>query len=196
MRIDTTPFEDDSFLAYFVRYDKVDYLKWLIALRDEDRLGFRQVSYRQALDAAGKLQNQTARLLADYEADHQASHQVSTNTTKFRVSPELGLVQHYIADIYATIIFLCDGLLQFPLQHQDENPNEESPTQARVIRYFNIASQLPMEIQMLICHRTFNSAANNILTSEAELGFRRLANSLLLADNHRSANQLTGWLTN
>lgn len=48
----------------------------------------------------------------------------------------------------------------------------------KAIRYFNIVSQLPMELQMLLCHRVFASADNNITTSEAELGFRRLASSL------------------
>jgi len=71
------------------------------------------------------------------------------------------------ARIFALIVFVCDGLLRVK--------KEEEASQRAATRFFRIASQLPMDLQMVLCHRLTNSTANNISRSDREESFQSLA---------------------
>jgi len=84
--------------------------------------------------------------------------QVDTNVKAARASA-----------LFAQVLFLCEGLLKVvsvgPL------PRDHSLAK----RFFGMATQLPMELQMLLCHRVYSSAKQNICTTELEPALRSLA---------------------
>jgi len=80
--------------------------------------------------------------------------------TRHEVRVKLGLLDILAAEIFAMTVFLCDGLLQLkPASHFFVgNFDTAAPT-----RFFAIASKLPMELQMILCHFAVESAKQNIL---------------------------------
>ena len=77
---------------------------------------------------------------------------------------ELGLVDELAAEMFALVVFVSDGLLQI---------NDTTPSPAA--RYFTITSQLPLELQMVMCHRLVGSVKEIIPGKESEAAFRELA---------------------
>ena len=89
--------------------------------------------------------------------------------TRFEVRLELGFPEQLAAAVFALVVFLCDGLLEI-------NPGLESnETTLAAVRFFMIARQLPLDLQMFLCHRAACSMKISILGSEAESAFRFLA---------------------
>ena len=69
------------------------------------------------------------------------------------------------------IVFLCDDLLQLkPVSDLAAPPNY---VVAAASRFFTIASQWPMELQMMLCHRAIGSMKENILLKDSETAFKR-----------------------
>ena len=88
--------------------------------------------------------------------------------TRHEVQVELGLSEAMIAGLFALVIFFCDGLLQLDQEWQDST----------AARFFSIASKLPMELQMVLCHRVFGSMKQNILQRDSEAAFKSVAGVL------------------
>jgi hypothetical protein len=85
--------------------------------------------------------------------------------TRHEIGVELGLVDKDAAELFSIIVFFCDDFLRLNKAH--------SPSDAA--RFFNIVSQLPMELQMVLCYRVFGSAKENIESKDSEVGFKSLA---------------------
>jgi len=83
--------------------------------------------------------------------------------TRYQVRVELGLVDELAAEMFAIVVFDSDGLLQVT----------QSTTAA--IRFFSIASQLPLELQMVLCYRVAGSSKETIPGWISEIAFRELA---------------------
>jgi len=82
---------------------------------------------------------------------------------------ELGLPGSCAAEVFAQIIFVCDDLLKIK--------QTEVPTAAG--RFFAMAKLLPMELQMILCHRVVESKKDYyILSSDSEGAFKKLAKVL------------------
>ena len=62
-------------------------------------------------------------------------------------------------DLFAVTVLICDRYLQ-PQYH---------PEQKSALRFFRIASRLPLELQMILCNRAGGSMKNNISGLQAEL---------------------------
>jgi len=90
---------------------------------------------------------------------------------RLEVVTQLGRHRQLVAELFAVVIFFCDGLLQI-----SENKNN---TTAKVTRFFKIAIELPIELQMVLCCRVFGSALNNIKSCDSESGFYWLASKYL-----------------
>ena len=90
---------------------------------------------------------------------------------KFRMLDDLA------AEVFALTVFLCDDLLHLkPTSHPAATPDHATdPT-----RFFAIVSKLPMELQMILCHRVVGSMKQNILRKDSEAAFKSLARSLQL----------------
>ena len=72
------------------------------------------------------------------------------------------------ANIYALIVFKCDGLLELP-----------PAVQSHASRFFSIAQRLPMELQQLLCLRVRDSSRDIIAEEHSEKSFKELAGALI-----------------
>jgi hypothetical protein len=80
--------------------------------------------------------------------------------TGYEVRLELGVKDELAAELFAITVFLCDDFLRL------KEPNSSAT------RFFNIASQLPMELQMVLCYRVFGSSKENIKSKDSEVAFK------------------------
>ena len=71
------------------------------------------------------------------------------------------------ADFFAVAVFLSDNYLRLKMG------------KTGLGRYLAIMTKLPMDLQMILSHRTAGSAGVNIRSSEAEISFRALVFYLL-----------------
>ena len=81
---------------------------------------------------------------------------------------ELGWYDELAAEMFALVVFVSDGLLQV----------NDTTTTTPAARFFNIASQLPLELQMVLCFRQVGSAKEIIPGNESEVAFKELAERL------------------
>ena len=80
---------------------------------------------------------------------------------------ELGLLDELAAEMFALVVFVSDGLLQ--VNETTSNP---------AARFFRIATQLPLELQMVLCFRQVGSCKEIIPGKEREVAFKELARKL------------------
>jgi len=73
------------------------------------------------------------------------------------------------ADYFAVAVFLSDKYLRLKKRFR----------RTGLGRYLAIIAKLPMDLQMILSHRTVGSAGVNIRSSEAEISFRALVSYLL-----------------
>jgi len=141
--------------AYF---GYLDIIKWWIASGREMYLGIPgDVDNTDAIEVAkkrGKMELVT--LLERFEENPVK--------TKHAVRVELGLVDDLAAEMFALVVFISDGLLQV---------NDTTPSPAA--RFFSIASQLPLELQMVLCFRQVGSLMEIIRGKDSEVAFKELA---------------------
>ena len=83
---------------------------------------------------------------------------------------KLGALGELAADVFALTVFLCDGVLRLKPALVSSRPSG--------LRFFAIASKLPMELQMILCHRVFGSTKLNILRHDSEIAFKSLVRIL------------------
>ena len=81
---------------------------------------------------------------------------------RYSMRVELGLLDELAAEMFALVVFVSDGLLQV----DDTTP---SP------RFFSIASQLPLELQMVLCFRQVGSTKEIVQGKDSEAAFKDLA---------------------
>jgi len=86
--------------------------------------------------------------------------------TRHQVKVELGLVDALAAKMFALVVFVSDGLLQI------KNLVVSTPPAAR---FFRIASQLPLELQTVLCYRVMDSSKDIISGKDSESAFKCLA---------------------
>ena len=97
--------------------------------------------------------------------------------TRHEVQAKLGLQDALAAGLFAVIIFLCDDLLQLKPALLTTASNLDAA--AAAARCFAIARRLPMEVQMILCHRVVGSAKDSVLSKDSEAAFKSLARTLL-----------------
>ena len=89
--------------------------------------------------------------------------------TRHSVRVELGLLDNLAAEMFALAVFVSDGILQV----------KDTATPSPAARFFSIARQLPLELQMVLCFRQVGSAKEIIHGKDSEVAFKSLAKSLL-----------------
>jgi len=143
------------------RYDYLDVIKWWIASGREMDLG-KPGDYQT--DAIGM-------------AKEQGNSEVVTLLRRFKKKPvktrhamkvELGFVDDLAAEMFATVVFVSDGLLQII----------DTKTATPAARFFNIAKSLPLELQMVLCHNQVGSAKEIVPGKHSEVAFKELARRL------------------
>jgi len=95
--------------------------------------------------------------------------------TRHELRAKLGVLDALAAEVFALTVFLCDDLLQL------KPALGAALTSELALRFFVIASKLPMELQMILCHRALGSMKQNILHKDSEAAFKSLAKALLLS---------------
>ena len=114
---------------------------------------------------------------------------------------ELGWLDELAAEFFALVVFLSDGLLEIKEEESMTGAKEENKAGAfsffkmtrwlsvekekpiihpNHARFFRIAKELPMELQMLLCHCVVGSTGENISGEQRELAFKHLTRTLPL----------------
>ena len=93
--------------------------------------------------------------------------------TRQKIHFKLGMLDELASENFALVIFLCDDLLQL----NSISNVVACDTYVATARFFAIAKRLPMELQMILCHRIVGSTKNNILHKDSENAFKCLARS-------------------
>jgi len=88
------------------------------------------------------------------------------------VQLELGVVETLVARVFAVVIFVSDGLLQV-------RKSNDLQAKSGAERFILTATRLPMELQMILCHRVYGSMRDNVRIRESEPAFRHLAKELV-----------------
>jgi hypothetical protein len=143
----------------------VEVIKWMIALRgdelsDLDKKGKRwDGNERTAIEIARKEKKaEVVSLLERFMAN--------LIQTRREIRIELGLVDELAAELFAMTVFLCDDFLRLK--------EANSPAATGAARFFKIAAQFSMELQMVLCYRVFGSGKGNIKSKDSEPAFKHL----------------------
>ena len=97
-----------------------------------------------------------ADLIDEYELDPVA--------VRRRLRRQAGLREYFIGHLFALVVFYSDSFVSFNERAAHSYPR----------RFFRITSQLPLEIQMIICSRAFGSPRDIILSRDSEPSFQLL----------------------
>jgi len=89
--------------------------------------------------------------------------------TRHAVRLELGWCDEAAAEVFALAVFVSDGLLQI----------KDTTTTTSAARFFSIATQLPLELQMVLCYRVVGSPKEIIQGKDSEAAFKSLAERLI-----------------
>jgi len=137
--------------AYFGHPDIV---KWWIASGREMDLG-KPGDYKDTIRVAeqgGKIE--VAALLQRFKDNPVV--------TRYAMRVELGFLDELAAEMFALVVFVSDGLLQF----------NDTTTTTPAARFFSIARSLPLELQMVLCFRQVGLHKEIIPGKESELAFK------------------------
>jgi len=150
----------------------VDVIKWWIASGRDLNLG-RPGHFPS--DAIMEARNHRNVLRPHQEPQRMRKTKVATLLERFKENPVgtrfdvrmgLGLRAEIAAELFALVVFVSDGILR--------RPQMETPA----TRFFGIATQLPLELQMVLCFRAVGSAKYIIPGLVSEEAFRDLASSI------------------
>ena len=146
-------------------YGRLEVIEWIIASgRNLGNLSRKGKDGYTALEIAReKNETETASLLKRF--------MTNPRQTRHEVRVKLGILNRLAAEFFSFVVFLCDDLLRIKPRFM------EKPA----ARFLAIATALPIELQMLLCHRVVVSERQNIPTSDSEAAFLSLAKSLLLS---------------
>ena len=139
-------------------------IKWWIASGREKDLG--EPGDVDKTDAIGRAKmwgnSEAVTLLERFQSD--------ATKTRHAVRVELGWYDKLAAEMFALVVSVSDGLLQI----------KDTTTPSPAARYFSIASQLPLELQMVLCFRHLGLRKEIIPGKESEAAFKELASCLSL----------------
>ena len=140
---------------------QLDIIKWWIASEREMDLGTPGDSKTDAIWVA-KSQGATevVTLLERFKSD--------AAKTRHAVRMELGFLDDLAAEMFALVVFVSDRLLQI----------NDATTPSATARFFSIARTLPLELQVVLCHRLVGSAKEIIPSKDSEVAFKELARRL------------------
>ena len=148
-------------LYHAARYGYLDIIKWWIASGREIDLGKPgDVDKTDAI--GGAKENDKTDVVTLLERFKE-----NPEETRHAVRVKLGWYDDLAAEMFALVVFVSDGLLQV-----------KETTASPAARYFSIARQLPLELQMALCYRLAGSDKEIIAGKESEVAFKELARKL------------------
>lgn len=180
-------FADRSPLYYAISDDQVDIIRfWIASGRKMDLTGI--------LEDTNLFSWRTRGVGTYYEWIKEELEQFQANPekTRHRVRLELGekgeteFLETAAAEIFALVVFLCDGLLKPKLpgpgleRAYAVHSGRVGVKDTDADRFFKIASELPLELQQILCLRAVGSAKRSIASGASEKAFRQLAKRLVV----------------
>jgi len=159
---------------------QTEVMGWLLALRG-DQIDLTSKSRpRRGRPIDGAYCPEMNTLLENFRADPVQ--------TRHELRLKMGLAEALSAEFFALIIFLCDGLLRTITTTTSASSTSASASTstststatatATAIRFFAIVQKLPMELQMILCHRMVGSKKEIVLSKDSEAAFKRLGSAL------------------
>jgi len=158
--------EPDKFgqtpLWYAAYHGSLDIIKlWIASGREMDLGKPGDVEKTDAIGVAMKYgKTEVATLLERFKSD--------AAKTRHAVRVELGFLDDLAAEVFALVVFVSDGLLHV----------NDSTTTTPAARFFSIATRLPLELQIVLCHRQVGSDKEIIPGKDSEMAFKELARRL------------------
>jgi len=144
-------------------FGHLDVIKWWIASGKEIDLGTPEdVDKTDAVGVAEEYdRTEVVALLERFKSD--------AAQTRHAMRVELGWYDEAAAEVFALVVFVSDGLLQF----------KDTTTTTPAVRFFKIITQLPLELQMVLCFRQVGSDKEIIPGKESEVAFKKLTEKLV-----------------
>jgi len=148
-------------LWYAADYGRLNVIKWWVTSGREMDLGNPGDMKTDAIGAAKRGGDSEVVSLERFKSD--------AAQTRHAMRVELSWYDEAAAEVFALVVFVTDGLLQV----------KDTTTSTPAARFFSIARRLPLELQMIVCHRLVGSAKEIIHGKDSEVAFMSLAKSLL-----------------
>ena len=170
-RVDVNELDENgekSSLWYAAANGQLDVIKCWIASGREMALGTPGDEMTDVIGAASERGNSKPVVLLKRFKENPEE-------TRHQVRLEIGWFDDAAAENFALIVFVSDDLLQI---------KATPPTPAA--KFFNIARRLPLELQMVLCHRVVGSAKEIIQGKDSEAAFKSLAKRLLWSSFYTS----------
>lgn len=94
-----------------------------------------------------------------------------------------GIREAFIGELFALVVFLSDGFFSLerepPVTRTSVKKAKAKPeAEVFATRFFKITQRLPMDLQMLLCNRTFRSPVDVVLAKHSERGFRSIVRKI------------------
>ena len=148
-------------LWHAASYGHLEVIKWWIASGREMNLGTPGEYTTNAIGRAEKYgKTEVVTLLERFKSD--------ASKTRSEVRLELGLIDELAAEMFALVVFVSDGLLQI----------NDTTTPTSAARFFKVVTQLPLELQMVLCYRMVGSAKEIVSGKDSEVAFKFLATGM------------------
>lgn len=154
--------DNDGYTPLFcaASWGHLEVIEWWIASGRELDLGERGGGERaNALEEARKEHEEEIVFLLEKFRDHPGE-------TRREVRVELGWYDEEAAEVFALVVFLCDGLLRCKAR--------AARPAAKRTRFLQVMRGLPMELQMILCYRVVGSAGVLIPAEAREAAFKSL----------------------
>jgi len=151
-------------------------IKWWIASGREMDLGEPGIENSDAIGQAHRYRfTEVATLLERFRDDPEG--------TRYAVRMGLRWYDEPAAKVFAIVVFLSDGIVRI-------RPGETARTPAA--RFLAIASQLPLELQMVLCYRLMGLDKDVMAGRDSEPAFRELAKMQWLPSSLPTLGTATG----
>ena len=150
-------------------YGNVEMIKWMIASGREinlDKKGEWDDQNMTPIEVAKDMYKTKVVSLLERFSENQEQ-------TRREIRKELGLGKSDAAEVFATIVFLCDDFLSLKLDA--ESSEGESAKQQRARKFFMMTKRVPMELQMKISNNTSFFSDDIVPTRLSEPAFKKIA---------------------
>lgn len=105
-------------------------------------------------------------LISAYKHDPQEARRTAQKA--------LGILDDGPASLFVLVVLVCDGFLRLAQPAEDLSPAKGTGEVQDFGRFLEIASKLPMELQMLLCHRVQGSVKSNIPGADFDFSLKCL----------------------
>ena len=162
VEVNEADFDGYTPLWYAAYYGYFDLIQWWIASGRDINLGEPRNVFTDAVGIArDKEKSEVVALLERFKENPEE--------TRHEIRLKMGFYDELARELFALVVFVSDGLLQVAFGDQPSTPTA---------RFFNLAAQLPLELQMVLCFRVAGSAKVNIPSNVIEVTFKDLVKSV------------------